>query len=381
MTRTHSVLCFLCHKTFQFRTQFTEHMTSEHKASSNIELSLAVSLLKETVIQAIVSQQVKEVKTEVNGKSVDQKREDDYYNVMVTNSIKDNNSDDNEELRVDVKRWRSEANCNCIELCSQNCGNSTNNKDNKFSAEIEANALDDIKDVSTKRENKNLELEVDALKEENQKLKEELAEVVADCQFLSNQVKDELICVKREKELLKLEVNALKEGRGELKGELEETITDCESLAKIIKEKKDLIEGNEAGERFDTAVNHFDKQNKPAVPRVGAVKRKVVPDKAAPGLALKKKKVCKVGFGCLGCSTPECGECAPCLDRPSRGGGNTLRQRCKLRRCRAGREEMSASRYQPATPPAGEVTKVSGEEPAVWGKGEERNSCIRVLDF
>ena len=338
-------------------------MASEHKASSNKELSLAVSLLKETVVQAIVNNQVKEEKTEVERKYVDQKRADGYCNVIVTNAIKDKNSEDNDELTVDVKRWRSEANFNGIALFNQNSWNSTpsNNKANKLSAEIEANAMDEIKDVSMKREKEILKLEVDTLKEEKQKLKGKLAETVADCQFLSNQIKelkDELICVKRDKELLKLEVNALKEGRGELKGELEETITDCESLAKIIKEKKDLIVGNEAGKRFDTAVNHFDKQNKPAVPRVGAVKRKVVLDKAEASLAMKKKKVCKVGFGCLGCSTSECGECAPCLDRPSRGGGNTLKKKCKLRRCRAGREE-----------------------PAGGGQGEERRNCIRALDF
>ena len=122
MTRTHSVLCFLCHKTFQYRTQFTEHMASEHRASSNIELSLAVSLLKKTVIQAIVSQQVKEVKTEVKTKSFDQERADEYCNDMVKNGIKDMSSEDKDELRVDIKRWRSEANCHCMELCSQNCG-------------------------------------------------------------------------------------------------------------------------------------------------------------------------------------------------------------------------------------------------------------------
>ena len=337
-------------------------MASEHRASSNIELSLAVSLLKKTVIEAIVSQQGKEVKTEVERKSFDKKRADEYLNGMVTNGIKDKNSLDNDELGLDIKRWRSEAIYNCVELCNQNCGNFTppSDKDNKLSADIKANAMDDIRDelVHIKREKDLLKLEVDALMEGKQKLEGVVAETHADCQFLTNkikEVKDELICVKREKELLKLEVNALKEGRGELKGELAETITDCESLAKIIKEKKDLIEGCVDGKIIDTAVNPFDKQNKSAVPRVGALKRKVVQNK---GPAVKKKKVCKVGEGCLGCSTPECGQCAPCLDRPSRGGKNTLRKRCKLRRCRT-----------------------ASEEPAGGGQVEEGRSCIRALDF
>ena len=80
-------------------------------------------------------------------------------------------------------------------------------------------------------------------------LKGQMTETVADFLFLSNQIKDELICVKREKKVvLKLEVDTLKDAKEELKGEMAETITDCKSLAKIIREQKDLIAGSEAGQ-------------------------------------------------------------------------------------------------------------------------------------
>ena len=51
-------------------------------------------------------------------------------------------------------------------------------------------------------------------------------------------------------------------------------------------------------------------------------------------LALKIKRKCKLGPGCLGCLTPECAVCRFCLDRPSRGGSFTLRQKCVQRTCK-----------------------------------------------
>ena len=308
-------------------------MGTEHRASFNVELSLAVSLLKETVIQQIVSHQ--EMKTGVDLKS--------HVGTLKIYKKEDANECYKGE---DGNVWKSEENVRCMELCNHDC---TILKDEL---------------VHVRGEKELLKLEVDSLKEENQKLKQELAETIADCQFLSNNIKDELICVKRDKELLKLEVNALKEGRGELKGELAETITDCESLAKIIKEKKDLIDDRKW---IDNAVNTFDKQRTSEVLRVSAVKRKTVEDKAQTGISVRKRrgglKVCKVGEGCLGCSAPECGECGPCLDHPSRGGGNTLRKRCKMRRCRTG-------------------TGREGEDRTLEeGKVEDKNNCVRFLSF
>ena len=305
-------------------------MGTEHRASYNIELSLAVSILKETAVQQILTHQ--ETKT-----GVDLKRDLGTLKIYKKEDVNEcyKKEDDND--------WRSGEHVSCMELCNHEC-------------RILKDEL-----VLLRGEKKLLKLEVDSLNEENEKLKCELTETIADCQFLSNNIKDELICVKRDKELLKLEVNALKEGRGELKGELEETITDCESLAKIIKEKKDLIEDRKW---IDNALNTFDKQRTSEVVTVSTAKRKTGED---TGISVRKRrgglKVCKVGEGCLGCSAPECGECAPCLDHPSRGGGNTLRKRCKMRRCRTGSGR--------------EVVDRTGE----GGKVEDKNNCVRFLSF
>ena len=51
--------------------------------------------------------------------------------------------------------------------------------------------------------------------------------------------------------------------------------------------------------------------------------------------AVKKTRNCKFGDFCQGCPTPECEICIFCLDRPSRGGKNRLKQNCLERKCRS----------------------------------------------
>ena len=51
--------------------------------------------------------------------------------------------------------------------------------------------------------------------------------------------------------------------------------------------------------------------------------------------AVKKTRNCKFGDFCQGCPTPECEICIFCLDRPSRGGKNRLKQKCLERKCRS----------------------------------------------
>ena len=63
-------------------------------------------------------------------------------------------------------------------------------------------------------------------------------------------------------------------------------------------------------------------------------KSKQIQKSVVQKLALRRKRKCKVGPGCLGCLTPECLICRFCLDRPSRGGSFTLRQKCEQRTCR-----------------------------------------------
>jgi len=64
-------------------------------------------------------------------------------------------------------------------------------------------------------------------------------------------------------------------------------------------------------------------------------KRKpTVVDEMVPKSSGKKRRNCLLGEDCLGCPAPECGECKHCLDKPSRGGRGTLKQKCILRKCR-----------------------------------------------
>jgi flagellar biosynthesis chaperone FliJ len=61
-----------------------------------------------------------------------------------------------------------------------------------------------------------------------------------------------------------------------------------------------------------------------------------LPSDDALGPSFKKRRGCSVGPSCAGCAVAECGVCAPCLDKPARGGANRIRQKCVLRRCRGG---------------------------------------------
>ena len=59
------------------------------------------------------------------------------------------------------------------------------------------------------------------------------------------------------------------------------------------------------------------------------------PPPPVPGSAQKRPRAgCRLGARCLGCPAPECGHCSCCLDKPSRGGANRLKQRCVERKCR-----------------------------------------------
>jgi len=48
------------------------------------------------------------------------------------------------------------------------------------------------------------------------------------------------------------------------------------------------------------------------------------------------KKMCKFPGDCTGCSQPSCETCPPCMDKPSRGGPNRLKQKCVQRKCKVG---------------------------------------------
>jgi len=63
-------------------------------------------------------------------------------------------------------------------------------------------------------------------------------------------------------------------------------------------------------------------------------RKPTVVDEMVPKSSGKKRRNCLLGEDCLGCPAPECGECKHCLDKPSRGGRGTLKQKCILRKCR-----------------------------------------------
>jgi len=115
--------------------------------------------------------------------------------------------------------------------------------------------------------------------------------------------------------------------------EIEDTTVDCEGDAGRDEEENEKIACEENREEI--------KRHRKKVGRgmfdsamVTPIRKPTIVDEIVPKSSGKKRRKCLYGADCRGCSAPECGECAFCLDKPSRGGPGTKKQKCLLRKCR-----------------------------------------------
>jgi len=107
--------------------------------------------------------------------------------------------------------------------------------------------------------------------------------------------------------------------------EVEDTTGDCEEVNEEIAgegiREEEVKYHRKKGEVFDSA-------------RMTPKRKHTIVDEIVPKSSGKKRRNCLYGADCRGCNAPECGECAFCLDKPSRGGPGTKKQKCLLRKCR-----------------------------------------------
>ena len=100
-----------------------------------------------------------------------------------------------------------------------------------------------------------------------------------------------------------------------------------------------------------------------------------------PSTLSKRRRCSKFGEDCLGCAWPDCGECVHCLDKPSRGGLNRLKQRCVRRSCRV--SESNTGTDESNTAESSETTKTEikmlkrGQRSNVIGKGKDPKESSR----
>ena len=101
------------------------------------------------------------------------------------------------------------------------------------------------------------------------------------------------------------EVEELNTGESKLKSEADDTTADCEKGGDEVNEEI-------AGEEIREEVKYHRKNGDGA--RMTPKRKPTMVEEMVPKSSGKKRRNCLYGADCRGCSAPECGECAFCVD-------------------------------------------------------------------
>ena len=119
------------------------------------------------------------------------------------------------------------------------------------------------------------------------------------------------------------EVEELNTGESKLKSErarfhgesseAEDTTTDCEKEGVVFAGRGDEVNEEIAGEEIREEVKYHRKKGDSA--RMTPKRKPTMVEEMVPKSSGKRRRNCLYGADCRGCSVPECGECAFCVDK------------------------------------------------------------------